>query len=156
MQRLGVYFESRQAGILSEEDGRFAFAYAASWLDDRASFLISRSLPLQAGSQAGPAAHAFFANLLPEGRIRSLVARRLGVSEDNDPGQIRGRDWRRLAESVGVGPAFLVETVGSLAQEIPERAGAVAAELRRRHGGSAAAEMILRKRARRTLQLLRQ
>jgi serine/threonine-protein kinase HipA len=84
MQRLGVYFESRAAGTVSADDGRFTFAYEQAWLDDRMSFAISRSLPLRPGPQADPAAHAFFANLLPEGRIRSLVTRRLGISEDND------------------------------------------------------------------------
>ena len=84
MQRLGVFFESRKVGTVAEDEGRFTFAYDPSWLDDQASFSISRSLPLIAGPQAGPAAHSFFANLLPEGRIRALVARRLGISEDND------------------------------------------------------------------------
>jgi serine/threonine-protein kinase HipA len=84
MQRLGVFFESRKVGTVDADEGRFTFAYDPSWLDDQASFAISRSLPLVAGPQAGPAAHSFFANLLPEGRIRALVARRLGISEDND------------------------------------------------------------------------
>jgi len=84
MQRLGVFFESRKVGAVAADEGRFTFAYDPSWLDDQASFAISRSLPLVAGPEAGPAAHSFFANLLPEGRIRALVARRLGISEDND------------------------------------------------------------------------
>lgn len=84
MQRLGVYFECRRVGTIAADEGSFTFTYEQAWLDDRASFAISRSLPLVAGPQAGPAAHAFFANLLPEGRVRSLVARRLGISEDND------------------------------------------------------------------------
>jgi serine/threonine-protein kinase HipA len=84
MPRLGVFFESRKVGTVAADDGRFTFCYDPSWLDDQASFAISRSLPLVAGPQAGPAAHSFFANLLPEGRIRALVARRLGISEGND------------------------------------------------------------------------
>jgi serine/threonine-protein kinase HipA len=84
MQRLGVFFESRKVGVVAADESRFTFAYDPSWLDDQASFAISRSLPLVAGPEAGPAAHSFFANLLPEGRIRALVARRLGISEDND------------------------------------------------------------------------
>ncbi len=86
MQRLGVFFETRKVGTVAADEGRFTFAYDPSWLDDQASFAISRSLPLVAGPEAGPAAHSFFANLLPEGRIRALVARRLGISEDNDFG----------------------------------------------------------------------
>ena len=84
MSRLGVTFEGRRVGTLAVEDGQFTFAYEPSWLGERTGFAISRSLPLRSGPQGGSAAHAFFANLLPEGRIRTLVARRLGMSEDND------------------------------------------------------------------------
>jgi serine/threonine-protein kinase HipA len=84
MTRLGVFYESHKVGTVVADEGRFTFAYDPSWLDDKASFPISRSLSLVDGPQASPAAHWFFANLLPEGRIRALVARRLGISEDND------------------------------------------------------------------------
>jgi serine/threonine-protein kinase HipA len=84
MQRLGVFFEGHKVGLVTADESRFTFAYDSSWLHAQASFAISLSLPLVAGAQTGPAAHSFFANLLPEGRIRALVARRLGVSEDND------------------------------------------------------------------------
>jgi serine/threonine-protein kinase HipA len=84
VQQLGVFFEGRRVGTVSEDAGRFAFEYAPPWLSEQASFAISRSLPLRPGPLEVPAAHAFFANLLPEGRIRTLVARRLGISVDND------------------------------------------------------------------------
>ncbi len=84
MQRLGVFFEDRKVGLVTADESRFTFTYDSSWIDAQASFAISISLPLVAGAQTGPAAHSFFANLLPEGRIRALVARRLGISEDND------------------------------------------------------------------------
>jgi serine/threonine-protein kinase HipA len=81
------------------------------------------------------------------------------IGESDDPGLIRGRDWRRLAESVGVGPAFVLEVVRNLAEAIPERARTVDAEIHSGRGDSPAAKMILpilRKRSRRLLQLLRQ
>lgn len=83
--RLGVYFGQQTVGTVSVDGAdRFVFEYQQSWLDDESAFPISQSLPLRAEPQAGEVAHAFFSNLLPEGRIRQLVARRLGISESND------------------------------------------------------------------------
>ncbi len=62
-------------------DGSMSFGYAASWCED--GFAISVSMPLADRSYA-EAAHRFFVNLLPEGIVRQLIARRLGVSEGND------------------------------------------------------------------------
>jgi serine/threonine-protein kinase HipA len=88
--RLGVYLGPRAVGVLSvDESDRFAFAYDASWLADPGRFPISQSLPLGAEPQIAEPAHAFFANLLPEGHTRQLVARRLGLSEGNDFGLLR-------------------------------------------------------------------
>ena len=73
------------------------------------------------------AAHAFFVNLLPEGRVREAVARQLGLSATNDFG--------------------LLEAVGG------ECAGAHAAA----HGGSPVIQRlrrVVRKQCRRSLQLL--
>jgi serine/threonine-protein kinase HipA len=85
MDQLGVYFEARIVGDLAVDDsGRFSFTYAESWIADPASFAISQSLPLSAAPTQTGAGHAFFANLLPDGRIRELVARHLGLSESND------------------------------------------------------------------------
>jgi serine/threonine-protein kinase HipA len=85
MDRLGVYFEARIVGDLAVDDsGRFSFSYAESWRADPASFAISQSLPLHEAAPGSAAGHAFFANLLPDGRIRELVARHLGLSESND------------------------------------------------------------------------
>ena len=85
MDRLGVYFDRRPVGELTLDDsGRFTFVYVESWLAAADGFAISRSLPLATGSVEAGAGHAFFANLLPEGRVRQLVARRLGLTESND------------------------------------------------------------------------
>ena len=90
-------------------------------------------------------------------RIASKLA--MVVGETSDAGNIRGRDWRRLAESLQIGPTFVVDTVRDLAEAMPDRAIAVAAEMRERHGAFPVAELILRhlrKRVRRSLQLLRE
>jgi serine/threonine-protein kinase HipA len=82
---LPVTYEGAAVGAVDlGDDGRFRFQYAGSWLEAPRSFPISVTLPLVPEAHAGPAAHAFFANLLPEGNVRTLVSRRLGLSEDND------------------------------------------------------------------------
>ncbi len=84
MDRLGVYFGGFLVGyVVIDEANRFGFAYDDGWRTRRGSFAISQALPLD-GPAGTASAHAFFANLLPEGRVRQLVARRLGISESND------------------------------------------------------------------------
>ncbi|MEZ4365560.1 MAG: type II toxin-antitoxin system HipA family toxin [Kofleriaceae bacterium] len=79
--RLEVRHERGTVGQLARNaEGRFAFAYDADW----SAFAISLSLPLAVREVDGGAAHAFFANLLPEGAARELVCRQLGISIDND------------------------------------------------------------------------
>lgn len=85
IERLHVFHRRRLVGTLDHQpDGRMAFAYAEVWLEAAGRFAISVSLPLASGPNRDPAAHAFFANLLPEGLVREAVARRLGLSATND------------------------------------------------------------------------
>ncbi|HOI10938.1 MAG TPA: type II toxin-antitoxin system HipA family toxin, partial [Myxococcota bacterium] len=85
IERLHVFHRRRLVGTLDHQpDGRMAFAYAEAWLEAAGRFAISVSLPLASGPNRDPAAHAFFANLLPEGLVREAVARRLGLSATND------------------------------------------------------------------------
>jgi serine/threonine-protein kinase HipA len=83
--RLGVFFGGRLVGrLVTPRDDRLAFEYEPEWLAAPDSFAVSRSLPLAHGLNATSAAHAYFANLLPEGPVREAVARRLGISPGND------------------------------------------------------------------------
>jgi serine/threonine-protein kinase HipA len=80
-----VFYSNRQVGTLRQtEENRFSFAYTREWLSSPDSFAISLSLPLSEDAGSNDAAQKFFSNLLPEGRLRQLVTRRLGISEDND------------------------------------------------------------------------
>lgn len=82
---LAVCHGSTVVGVLrTDTDGRFCFRYRADWLGRRTAFPVSISLPLRSEEYNGGAAHAFFANLLPEGAVRQAVTRRLGISEGND------------------------------------------------------------------------
>lgn len=83
--KLGVYFEGRPVGTVAVDgNGRFTFEYAHSWVSEANAFAISRSLPLGGSEGEAHAGHAFFSNLLPDGPVRELVARHLGVSPGND------------------------------------------------------------------------
>ncbi len=83
--RLGVYFEGQSVGTVAVDgNGRFTFEYAKGWASAKNAFAISRSLPLDGRTGQADAGHSFFSNLLPEGHIRELVAKQLGVSHGND------------------------------------------------------------------------
>jgi serine/threonine-protein kinase HipA len=83
--RLEVRYGARRVGVLRADDSnRFGFRYVDEWLGARDSFAISISLPLEPSEETTGRAHAFFANLLPEGIVRQAVCRRLGISESND------------------------------------------------------------------------
>lgn len=82
---LEVRYGARRVGILrADEERRFVFRYIEDWLRAPDAFPVSIMLPLQPNETVGGGAHAFFANLLPEGGVRHAVCRRLGISEGND------------------------------------------------------------------------
>lgn len=64
---------------------RFCFQYDTEWLQ-RSRIPLSLSLPLRAAPYSDDESHPFFANLLPEEKIRAVIARNLGVSLNNDYG----------------------------------------------------------------------
>jgi serine/threonine-protein kinase HipA len=64
---------------------RFCFQYSNSWLE-RSKIPLSLSLPLRTNPFLDDESHPFFANLLPEEKIRAVIARNLGVSLNNDFG----------------------------------------------------------------------
>ena len=81
---LNVWYGERLLGYLRcNADGRMGFQYDAAWLED--GFRLSVRLPLQAEPfpPEGRSAHAFFANLLPEGGARERLVRSRRLS-DND------------------------------------------------------------------------
>lgn len=64
---------------------RFCFQYDSLWLE-RSKIPLSLSLPLRPEPFLDDESHPFFANLLPEEKIRAVIARNLGVSLNNDYG----------------------------------------------------------------------
>jgi serine/threonine-protein kinase HipA len=82
---LDVWLYGRRTGQLAQVDGQLRFAYADDYAADDDAVPLSCSLPLERREYRS-AAQAFFANLLPEGDARTLVARGLGLSAGNDFG----------------------------------------------------------------------
>lgn len=81
---LWVFHGERRVGRIDVgSTGRMAFTYDHEWVTSADAFAISVSLPLDE-EQQGLTAHRFFVNLLPEGQAREQLARRLGLSVDND------------------------------------------------------------------------
>jgi serine/threonine-protein kinase HipA len=84
-EKLNVIFREQLVGTLElEPTGDWSFRYSPEWLAFDKRFPISLSLPLADEVYVGVKTRNFFANLLPEGTIRRLVAQKLGISEDND------------------------------------------------------------------------
>lgn len=81
---LSVFHEHEAVGLLDHDDtGALRFVYARSWLDSASAFPISLRIPLT-DHPFLKEAQTFFPNLLPEGNVRLQVARRLGISVEND------------------------------------------------------------------------
>ncbi len=68
-----------------DEKKHFCFQYEAEWLNT-SRIPLSLSLPLRKEPYLDDESHPFFANLLPEEKVRVVIARNLGVSLNNDYG----------------------------------------------------------------------
>ncbi|MEY5002878.1 MAG: putative HipA protein [Pseudomonadota bacterium] len=83
-RELEVWLFSEQVGILSLIDGRLNFRYSPRWLSRHHALALSNSLPLQTDNFDDHHTRPFFAGLLPEGRLRRLIAQKFQVSSQND------------------------------------------------------------------------
>ncbi|MFN0116884.1 MAG: type II toxin-antitoxin system HipA family toxin [Elusimicrobiota bacterium] len=82
---LNVYFGSCLIGQLRLDDKRnFVFQYDPAYVARKKSIPLSVRLPLREEPFEDALSKPFFSNLLPEANIRQLIARRLGISEEND------------------------------------------------------------------------
>lgn len=78
-------WHARRVGTLERaDDASLRFTYEPAWLSSADSFAICAALPLAEGAHGPRETRAFFANLLPDGALREELARRHGVSVDND------------------------------------------------------------------------
>jgi serine/threonine-protein kinase HipA len=82
---LSVFWETRLVGALRLGSKReFLFEYDPSWLARKDALPLSVRLPKREEPFGDEETRPFFANLLPEARVRDLIAGRLGVSTAND------------------------------------------------------------------------
>ena len=81
---LEVWLFDRRVGSLSLVHGRLSFAYATDWLALPQATALSQSLQLQAEPFDDHQTRPFFAGLLPEGKMRRLIAQQFQVSGQND------------------------------------------------------------------------
>jgi serine/threonine-protein kinase HipA len=85
VEALSVYSETELIGLLQKSnDGSMTFTYDPGWLSGAHRFPLAQSLPLVSEPVPDAVCRPFFAGVLPEERVRGAVARRLGVSADND------------------------------------------------------------------------
>ena len=85
-ESLRVRIDNEVVGHLWLDDKKnFCFSYEVTWLE-QSRIPLSLSLPLRPEPYLDDQSHSFFANLLPEEKMRTLIARNLGVSFNNDYG----------------------------------------------------------------------
>ncbi|NBO41544.1 MAG: type II toxin-antitoxin system HipA family toxin [Betaproteobacteria bacterium] len=82
--KLDVWLFNEHVGTLGLVNGRLDFAYAPEWLQRPNAMPLSCSMPLQTKHFDDHIARPFFAGLLPEGRMRQLIAQQLHVSGQNE------------------------------------------------------------------------
>ncbi len=81
---LAVWLFGARVGTLALVEGRLNFCYTDSWLSQPDAPALSASLPRQAEPFDDHQTRPFFAGLLPEGRMRHLIAQQFHVSDQND------------------------------------------------------------------------
>ncbi len=85
MRTLDVYLHRDLVGhLIQDEQGRMAFGYASSWLENPNVHPLSRSLPMRIERFSSKQCRGFFAGILPEQSKRELIAKNLGISAHND------------------------------------------------------------------------
>lgn len=86
LDTLHVWYEDKLVGYLRRNAiNQTGFQYDEEWLAEGRGFPVSISLPLRADPY-GPeeaVAHRFFANLLPEGRLREIIVRDLKIPDSD-------------------------------------------------------------------------
>ena len=78
-----VRIDGQNAGIFTESEDGYEFAYFAAWLELQSSSPISLTMPLRPEPYHSRNLHPFFQNLLPEGWLLELATKKLKVSKDD-------------------------------------------------------------------------
>ncbi len=82
---LNVYLDRDLVGqLIQDESGQMLFEYAESWLSNPDAIPLSCSLALQEQQFTRKECRGFFGGILPEEDKRKIIARILGISDQND------------------------------------------------------------------------
>ncbi len=85
VSRLDVYLNNILAGELRQDDvGQISYIYNEQYLELKGAQFLSQSLPLRKEPFDFRECRPFFSGILPEGEIREIIARNLGISQRND------------------------------------------------------------------------
>jgi serine/threonine-protein kinase HipA len=84
VHELAVWLSGVHVGTLSLANGRLRFQYSTDWLGAPEAKPLSYSLPLQPDPFDDMRVRPYFAGLLPEGKLRQLIARQFQVSRENE------------------------------------------------------------------------
>ncbi len=85
---LDVWLNEDLAGRLEESRGKLSFTYQPAWLDSERFIPLSVTMGPQPEPFADEFTRPFFDNLLPEGEIRTAIAKLRQVSERNTFGML--------------------------------------------------------------------
>jgi HipA-like protein len=83
-----VTIAGRVVGLLEEHGAETRFTYTPQWLSDAGALPVSLTLPLRAEAYTHQGLHPFFENLLPEGWLFDVSAKKLKVSKDDPFGML--------------------------------------------------------------------
>jgi serine/threonine-protein kinase HipA len=84
-RKLDVYWGRNLVGKLTQdEEGRMRFKYLEAWLENPLVLPLSHSLPLRKETFKRRECQGFFGGILPEETNRKIVAKNLGISDENE------------------------------------------------------------------------
>lgn len=129
---LEVYLHGRHIGVLSGTSLKLAFQYDADVVAEYGvgATLLSLALPVSRRKLVGPAVYNYFDGLLPEGQVRSQLAKENGVSTPDALGLLRvlGADCAGAVQALpagvepqqaGLGRSITADEIVSLIEALP-------------------------------------
>lgn len=73
MKKAKVYVNSREAGVLTEDENGFTFRYHDEYLESEGAEAVSLTLPLRAEEYQDKVLFPFFDGLIPEGWLLNIA-----------------------------------------------------------------------------------
>ena len=80
---LNVFFNEDKIGILYTDDGNLSFKYDIDYWNKKNACPLANNLPLSKNTFTNSDVESFFFNLLPDERVRDIVAKILHTSPEN-------------------------------------------------------------------------